>query len=67
MTGDMGDMWNDLRNDRKEKREKYGVECPIYIVIRPKAYPSILLPGQGCKIDGYISPRILREKIDRDK
>ena len=55
--GDMGDYFNDLKADRRFRREKYGVNCPQCRVARPKAHPSILLPGQRCKVDGYRDPR----------
>jgi len=55
--GDMGDYYNDIRNDRRERRAKFGLECPQCRVVRPKAQPSILLPNQRCKVDGYRDPR----------
>lgn len=57
MPGDMGDYFNDLREARKERRARLGVECPQCKIVRPKAHPSILLPGQRCKVDGYRDPR----------
>lgn len=55
--GDMGDYYNDLRDARREARAKHGVECPQCRIVRPKAHPSILLPGQRCKVDGYRDTR----------
>lgn len=55
--GDMGDYFNDLRESRKERRALYGVNCPRCKEVRPKAHPSILLPQQRCKVDGYRDPR----------
>lgn len=55
--GDMGDHYNDLREDRRERRAKYGVPCPQCNVKQPKRQPTILLPGQRCKVDGYRDPR----------
>jgi hypothetical protein len=55
--GDMGDYFNDLRNEHKARRISFGVDCPKCKVVRPKAHPSILLPGQKCKVDGYRDPR----------
>ena len=55
--GDMGDYYNDLRTSRRERRAALGVNCPQCRVVRPKAQPSILLPGQRCKVDGYRDPR----------
>lgn len=57
MTGDMGEHFNDLRASRRDKRAKLGVNCPKCAIVRPKAHPSILLPGQRCRVDGYRDPR----------
>jgi hypothetical protein len=54
---DMGDIFNDLRDYRKHLRATLGVYCPQCKIVRPKAHPSILLPGQRCKVDGYRDPR----------
>jgi hypothetical protein len=55
--GDMGDYYNDLKQARKERRALLGVDCPRCKIVRPKAHPSILLPGQRCRVDGYRDPR----------
>lgn len=51
--GDMGDLYDDLREDRKRKRAEHGVKCPRCKEVRPRAQASILLPGQRCQVDGY--------------
>ena len=55
--GDMGDLYNALRDERRALRAAYGVNCPKCARVRPKAPASILLPGQRCKVDGYRDPR----------
>jgi len=55
--GDMVDIYNALRDERRERRAKYGVECPKCKQLRPKTNASILLPSQRCKVDGYRDPR----------
>ena len=55
--GDMGEMFRDMNAHRRRMREKYGVNCPECPKARPKAHPTILLPGQRCKVDGYKDPR----------
>lgn len=55
--GDMGDLYKDLREHRRSIRQQHGVNCPKCREVRPKAHPSILLPGQRCKVDGYRDPR----------
>ena len=55
--GDMGDYFNDLKDERKELRATLGVECPECKRLRPKTNASILLPGQKCRVDGYADPR----------
>lgn len=54
---DYGDMCRDIREARREARAKHGVPCPACAIHRPKAHPSILLPQQRCKVDGYRDPR----------
>jgi hypothetical protein len=56
----MGDTIDDLKalgHHSKALRKTYGVTCPQCAVRRPKANPSILLPQQRCRVDGYIDPR----------
>ena len=55
--GDMGDYFNAIRDDRRERRALLGIECPQCKIKRPKANPTILLPNQRCKVDGYRDPR----------
>lgn len=57
---DMVDMYRDVRAMRKARRDKFGVPCPRCKEKRPKAEPSILLPNQACKVDGYLDPRTER-------
>lgn len=57
MSSDYGDMCRDIRNARREARDKHGVPCPECVRLLPKANPSILLPEQRCKIHGYRDPR----------
>lgn len=55
--GDMGELWNAVKAERKAVRDKFGIECPKCKEFRPKTNASILLPGQRCKVDGYRDPR----------
>ena len=64
--GDMGDYFNDLKQHRKDQRATNGVQCPRCNVVQPKREPSILLPGQRCRVDGYINPRA-RPKIENGR
>jgi hypothetical protein len=57
MTGDMGDFYNALREDRRKRRELLGVSCPGCPVKEPKRIPTILLPGQRCRVCGHRDPR----------
>lgn len=54
---DYGDFCRDLREYKKEMRAKHGKPCPKCIELLPKAFPSILLPGQKCKIHKYKDAR----------
>jgi hypothetical protein len=55
--GEMGDFYRDKRDARKDYRQRVGVECPRCYSVRPNAHASILLPGQRCRVDGYVDPR----------
>jgi hypothetical protein len=55
--GDVGDLWNAVRDARREARATLGVPCPECVRLLPRANPSILLPGGRCKIHGYRDPR----------
>lgn len=54
---DMIDMYRDLKEHRREMREALGVDCPMCCVKQPKRTPTILLPQQRCRVDGYRDPR----------
>ena len=55
--GDIGDTWTDWNDEQKRLRKKYGIECPECKRLQPKRNPTILLPRQRCKVDGYRDPR----------
>jgi hypothetical protein len=55
--GDMGDLYRDWNAGKKSMRDKHGVDCPQCRVKQPTRTPTILLPGQRCKVDGYRDPR----------
>lgn len=52
--GDMGDLYNELKDERRARRQRLGVECPYCPANRN---PTILLPGQTCRVDGYKDQR----------
>jgi hypothetical protein len=51
--GDMAEVFSAMKDHRKKLRATYGVECPQCKIVRPKAHPTILMPQQRCKVDGY--------------
>jgi hypothetical protein len=51
------EIYKALKDHRRELRAKHGVQCPRCRETRPRANPSILLPQQRCKVDGYRDPR----------
>lgn len=56
----MSDMIDDFKamgDHRKALRKTYGVACPQCAIKRPKAHPTILMPQQRCRVDGYRDPR----------
>ena len=65
--GDLAPIFNAMKYRRRELRRLYGVECPECKARRPRANASILLPGQKCKVDGYVDirPRLTEEQLGR--
>lgn len=63
--GDMGDDFRAWKDHKRELRNRLGVDCPRCAEVRPKTNPSILLPGQKCRVDGYVDPR-RREHQQKD-
>lgn len=63
---DIAILGNAMKEVRRRRRQVYGVPCPQCAIVRPRASPSILLPRQKCKVDGYRDPRpaITREQDD---
>ncbi len=57
MTGDMGELWNAVKAERKALRREHGVDCPGCRKKEPKRIPTVLLPQQRCKVCGYRDPR----------
>lgn len=51
------ELYRAMGDHKKRLRAKYGVNCPQCAINRPKAHPSILLPQQRCRVDGYRDPR----------
>ena len=51
------DGFRAMKDHTKRLRIKYGVNCPRCAQARPKAHPTILLPQQRCRVDGYVDPR----------
>lgn len=61
--GDMGDMYRDMKDARRENRRQNGEDCIGCITHHPKRNPSILLPQQTCRVCGYRDPRPRKEKV----
>ena len=51
------EIFSSMKDHKKRLRATYGVSCPMCKVKRPKAQPTILLPQQQCKVDGYKDAR----------
>ena len=54
---DMADYWHDVKAARRERRAELGVNCPGCPKIQPKRIPTVLLPGQRCRVCGYRDER----------
>jgi hypothetical protein len=55
--GEAIENYQAMGQHRKDLRKKFGVYCPQCAIARPKAHPSILMPQQKCRVDGYRDPR----------
>ena len=55
--GDAVEIYRALAQDRKQRRATLGVKCPGCRKAQPKRAPTILLPGQRCRVCGYTDPR----------
>jgi hypothetical protein len=53
----MGEFFRDVREERRKRRERLGVDCPGCPKVQPKRIPTVLLPQQRCKVCGYRDPR----------
>lgn len=54
---DMGDDFRAWKEHKRQHRQKHGVECQDCKCLLPRAHPSILLPGQKCRMHDYRAPR----------
>jgi len=61
--GDMADIYNALRDDKKENRLRNGKACDGCVQHHPKRSPSILMPGQRCRWCGFVRVKTLEIKI----
>lgn len=55
--GDTIDGFRALKDHRKDERRRLGVSCPGCPKVQPKRIPTILLPGQRCKVCGHRDER----------
>lgn len=54
---EVAEIYQGMKDHKKRLRAKYGVNCPECVRLLPRANPTILLPGQRCKIHKYTDPR----------
>lgn len=65
---DMIDAYRDLKAFRRLRRERFGQPCPRCQSEQPKRQPTILEPGQRCKVHrpAYVDPRPELTQADYD-
>ena len=51
------EIFGAMKDRKKALRAKFGINCPQCAIKRPKAHPTILLPQQRCRVDGFVDPR----------
>lgn len=56
---EMGEFYRDLRDFRALRRAKFGEPCPRCQAEQPRRQPTILEPGQRCRVHrpAYTDPR----------
>ena len=54
---DYGDFCREMRDSKRDLRMRLGRDCPHCNDMQPNRIPSILLPGQTCRVCGYKDPR----------
>ena len=54
---ELSEFWRDVKESSKEFKAVHGIPCPECQRLQPKRNPTILLPQQQCKVDGYRDPR----------
>lgn len=64
----MIDMYRDLKAFRALRRQRFGVACPMCAKEQPRRQPTILEPGQRCRVHkpAYRDPRPELTQADYD-
>ncbi len=53
----MGDIFKEWKERKKQLRRDLGEDCIGCIKYHPKRSPTILLPGQTCRVCGHKDDR----------
>lgn len=56
--------WN---RRRTHLRKQLGVACPRCVEQRPWCHPSLLQPGQICRVDRYQDPRVPQDDSPQEQ
>lgn len=51
------DDFRAMKEHLKERKQRLGIDCPGCRKVQPKRTPTRLMPGQRCKVCGYIDMR----------
>jgi hypothetical protein len=57
MSEETVEVYRAMDEHRKERRRLYGRPCPVCVEKLPRACPTILLPGQRCRIHNHRDTR----------
>ncbi len=58
----MGDIFNAMKDSLRERKARFGIDCPGCKIKEPKRIPTRLCPGWKCKVCGFVAPH--RQKIE---
>lgn len=59
--GDMREGFDLMRDERRRRRAEQGVPCPGCPKVQPKRDPTVLMPGQRCRVCGHRDDRANHE------
>jgi hypothetical protein len=54
MMSDLGDDYRAWREHKRQRRREKGQPCPGCVIVQPRRDPTIMMPGQKCRVCGVV-------------